>query len=89
MGKKYGAINSRGVLVVPCRFNEIKEFQAGYAFVFTDDLYGIIDSAGKFMMKAPKPSSYGMSTNWKGKERTYTINDKTYNYKGDLIPDSK
>lgn len=84
---KYGVVNTKGVLAVPCRFSEIKDFEAGYAFVFTEDLYGIIDKTGKFMMQAPRPSSYGMSTNWKGKERTYQINGKQYNYKGDPIKD--
>ena len=84
---KYGVLNAKGVLAVPFRFSEIKDFQAGYAFVFTEDQYGIIDETGKFMMQAPRPSSYGMSTNWKGKERTYQINGKNYNYKGDLIKD--
>lgn len=86
---KYGAINNKGEEVVPFHFYEIKNFQAGYAFVFTENEYGIIDKTGKFMMRAPKPMSYGMGTNWEGKERTYQINDKTYNYKGDLMPDKK
>lgn len=87
IGANYGALNNSGDLTVPCRFSEIKDFQAGYAFVFTNDSYGVIDKTGKFMMKAPRPSSYGLSTNWKGTERTYQINDKRYNYKGDRIPD--
>jgi hypothetical protein len=86
---KYGAINNKGEEVIPFKFGEIKDFQAGYAFVFTEKEYGIIDKTGKFMMQAPRPMSYGMSTNWEGKERTYQINDKTYNYKGDLMPDKK
>ncbi|UIR56786.1 WG repeat-containing protein [Sphingobacterium sp. SRCM116780] len=82
---KYGAINNKGELTVPFIFSEINDFQAGYAFVMTEDQYGIIDKMGKYMLQGKKPGSYGLSLNWKGKKRTYLFNDKLYNYKGDLI----
>jgi|GEM_PF-2120940 len=82
---KYGALNSKGKLAVPFIFSKIHDFQAGYAFVMTEDQYGIIDKTGKYMVQGKKPGSYGLSKNWKGKKRTYLFNNKLYNYKGDLI----
>jgi hypothetical protein len=81
----FGFIDKKGKMTVPFTFKEIYEFNAGYAFVFTENSYGIIDATGKFMMKEPRPTSYGLSTNWDGKARTYLLNGKKYNYKGDVI----
>jgi hypothetical protein len=81
----FGCIDNKGKIIIPFIFKEISEFNAGYAFVFTENSYGIIDTTGKFMMKEPRPSSYGLSTNWEGTARTYLLNGKKYNYKGDLI----
>jgi hypothetical protein len=78
----YGAINKKGEIIIPFKLSSAGNFNEGYAFVFTETEYGIIDAKGTFVMKAPKPYSYGYSSSGTGKETIYSINNKKYNYKG-------
>ncbi len=82
----YGAINRKGETIIPFNLANTNDFCEGYAFVFTKTDYGIIDTKGKFVMRAPKPDSYSYSSSGTGNQTIYKINKKKYNYKGIIIP---
>ena len=46
-GKKLGFINKKGVIVIPCIYDEAVEFSEGIAGVELNDKYGYIDTSGK------------------------------------------
>lgn len=43
---KFGFVNTKGELVVPCKYKEYKEFSDGLAFVKNDEGWHIIDNQG-------------------------------------------
>ncbi|MBP2617789.1 WG repeat-containing protein [Chryseobacterium jejuense] len=52
-GKKYGAINKKGILTIAMDFNEIEPFHEGCAAArkTKDGLWGVIDMTGKFVIE--------------------------------------
>lgn len=85
--RKYGYISGEGRIIAPAEFREASEFNEGYAFVIAETYYGLIDTKGNFTMKTPFKDDDGhiMYTLEDGEERTYHINGKKYDYKGELI----
>lgn len=84
-GKK-GYINTKGDLIVQPQFTDCKDFNAGYAFVFTEKSYGIINNKGIFVMQVNKKvNPEELEIENIGIKTAYNIDDKVYNYKGDII----
>ncbi|SHF34179.1 WG repeat-containing protein [Pedobacter caeni] len=56
-GKKYGAINKKGALIISLDFDEIEAFEEGFAIArkTREGLSGVIDATGKFVVE-PKYS---------------------------------
>lgn len=48
---KMGFIDSTGVVVIPCRFDYVGEFNDGLAIAITDSMYGYIDKKGEYLIK--------------------------------------
>ena len=85
-GGKTGYMNREYKEVIPARFDEGYSFVEGYAMVIQGDTYGIIDTKGQYMMKenftdADRSCNFGFPT----RDIVYRINNKRYNYKGDLL----
>lgn len=49
---KYGYMNKKGVRIIPTVFDAADDFTDGYAIVSRDNLYGVIDTSGKFVIDA-------------------------------------
>ena len=48
--KKWGFVNEKGTLVIPAVFDEAYSFDEGVSRVVRNDLYGLIDKKGKFIV---------------------------------------
>ena len=49
-GMKYGAVNCDGRLIVPCKYEEIKDFVGGKAWVKKDGLWGLVNDEGRDLL---------------------------------------
>jgi len=49
-GMKYGAVNCEGRLIVPCKYDEIKDFVGGKAWVKKDGLWGLVNDEGRDLL---------------------------------------
>ena len=47
---KWGFVNEKGTLVIPAVFDEAYSFDEGVSRVVRNDLYGLIDKKGKFIV---------------------------------------
>ncbi len=50
IGKKYGAVNCDGRLIVPCQYEVMKDFVGGKAWVKKDGLWGLVNDEGKRLL---------------------------------------
>jgi hypothetical protein len=84
-GKK-GYINTKGDLIIQPQFTDCKDFNNGYAFVFTEKSYGIINNKGVFVLQVNKKvNPEELQSDNVGTKQTYSIDNKVYSYKGDII----
>jgi hypothetical protein len=83
---KYGYLNVLGDISIKPQYYQCNNFNKGFAFVIIDNYnYGVIDTKGNFTMKGKKSEHSSVDINLINKENTYTIMNKTYDYKGNLI----
>lgn len=50
-GMKYGAVNCEGKLIVPCEYQEMKDFVGGKSWVKKEGLWGLVNDEGKVLLQ--------------------------------------
>jgi hypothetical protein len=78
---KYGYINSKGKLVVPCKFEVAENFSNGLGLVYTNGKYGFIDATGAIVIPATldKANSFSNGYAWVSSGGTGFFIDKQQN----------
>ncbi|MCX7735573.1 MAG: WG repeat-containing protein [Candidatus Kapabacteria bacterium] len=82
--KKFGFIDKKGKVVVPCNLNDASQFSEGLAYVSNDDYKGYIDTAGKLIINLNENAGFKFS------EGLAAVNNKKFEFgfidkKGDLV----
>jgi hypothetical protein len=50
-GMKYGAVNCKGRLIIPCEYQAMKDFVGGKAWVKKGGLWGLVNDEGKVLLQ--------------------------------------
>ncbi|MCD0489910.1 WG repeat-containing protein [Pedobacter sp. MC2016-14] len=83
-GKSYGYLNKAGQPVLS-KYTVAYGFEAGYALVFDNDVFSIIDTSGKKVRQIPYKVLGDPTISLSGKQTIYEIDGKKYNYIGQPI----
>ncbi|MCL5246621.1 WG repeat-containing protein [Cellulophaga sp. 20_2_10] len=83
---KIGFMNSKGKLVIPCKYSDAKDFEDGITTVAFNGTYKLIDTNGKVLLDTEEDDLDFLQKD-DNEKRIYSFNygRKKYNYKGELI----
>lgn len=59
--EKFGFVNAKAELVIPCTYDDAQGFSQGRAIVIKNDLFGFIDTSGTVMVKPKYELAYSFS----------------------------
>lgn len=82
--KKFGFIDKKGKVVIPCNLNDASQFSEGLAYVSNDEYKGYIDTTGKLIINLNENAGFKFS------EGLAAVNNKKFEFgfidkKGDLV----
>lgn len=83
-GKAYGYLNTSGQPVF-AKYTVAYGFAGGYALVFDNDVFSLIDTTGKKVKVIPYKVLGDPTISLSGKQTIYEIDGKRYNYTGQPI----
>lgn len=82
--KTYGYLNKKGEPVLG-KYTVAYGFEGGYALVYDNDVFSMIDSSGKKVKQLPVKSPGDAVISASGKQTIYEIDGKKYNYAGEPV----
>lgn len=85
----YGFLDTNGKVVVPAIYQHATSFNEGFSFVQQDGVFSLINKQGKHVVTFSQKVVKFFDDHEEGKDRTYQLDDKFYNYKGDFIKTQK
>ena len=85
----YGFLDTNGKIALPAIYKHATSFNEGLSFVQKDEVFSLINKQGKHVVTFPQKDVKFFDDEGDGKDRTYILDDKIYNYKGDLIKTKK
>ncbi|TDG35603.1 WG repeat-containing protein [Pedobacter changchengzhani] len=85
----YGFVDTSGKVALPAIYQHATSFNEGFSFVQKDEMFFLINKQGKYVVTFPQKNVKFFDDKGDGKDRRYILDEKTYNYKGDLIPTKK
>ena len=81
----YGFLDTSGKIALPAIYKHATSFNEGLSFVQKDEVFSLINKQGKHVVTFPQKDVKFFDDDGDGKDRTYRLDDKLYNYKGDFI----